>query len=139
MTLDVDDTQIVITNKLTFPFCADGVSVGTACTDGFDGFAFTFSSGVDITGVTVDPASAADFRPNDKAPHNGIQLISPTYFLVDVTGAHPAVGDQLILDIQTAGSTTPTIPEPSWAMMLVGFAGLGFVAYRRTAGHAPAG
>jgi probable HAF family extracellular repeat protein len=28
---------------------------------------------------------------------------------------------------------TPSVPEPStWAMMLIGFAGLGFVAYRRT-------
>jgi hypothetical protein len=28
--------------------------------------------------------------------------------------------------------TTPTVPEPStWAMMLIGFAGLGFAGYRR--------
>jgi len=33
----------------------------------------------------------------------------------------------------------PVIPEPStWAMMLLGFAGVGFVGYRRASkGHAP--
>lgn len=32
------------------------------------------------------------------------------------------------------GATTPTVPEPStWAMMLIGFVGLGYAAYRRRA------
>jgi hypothetical protein len=32
------------------------------------------------------------------------------------------------------GAITAAVPEPStWAMMLLGFAGLGFVAYRRKA------
>ena len=77
-TLSVGDTQIVITNQLSATFCSDGTSAGSACTDPFTGFQFIFSSGVDITGVSVDPASAADFRPNDTAPHDGLQLLSPT-------------------------------------------------------------
>ena len=133
-TISVGDTQIVITNDLpSAPFCSDGVSAGSACTDPFTGFEFVFSSAVDIKGVSVDPASAADFRPNDTAPHNGLQLLSPTQIVVDVTGDLPAVGDQLILDL-TFPSVGPAVPEPStWALMALGFAGLGFAGWRRMA------
>ncbi len=128
VTISVGDTQIVITNELSdLPFC----STALPCSDAFTGFTFTFSSGVDITGVSVDPASASDFLPNDTAPHMGLQLVSPTYFALDVTGDFPAQGDQLILDVTTA-TTMPTVPEPStWALTLLGFAGLGFAGYRR--------
>ena len=134
-TISVGDTQIVITNKLSVTFCSDGVSAGSACTDPFTGFQFIFSSGVDITGVSVDPASAPDFRPNDTAPHDGLQLLSSTRIVLDVTGDAPAIGDKLILDVTTNG--VPTVPEPStWALMLLGFAGLGFAGWRRTAAEA---
>jgi hypothetical protein len=34
---------------------------------------------------------------------------------------------------RVAGGVTATAPEPStWAMMVLGFAGLGFAGYRRT-------
>jgi hypothetical protein len=37
----------------------------------------------------------------------------------------------LVLNV-TVGSVTPGIPEPStWAMMAIGFAGLGFAGYRK--------
>ena len=46
-----------------------------------------------------------------------------------MTGADPAYLSTLVINVTTAGSV---VPEPStWAMMLVGFAGLGFAAYRR--------
>jgi hypothetical protein len=133
-TIDVGDTQIVITNAIPETFCADGVSAGSACTDPFTGFEFLFSSGVDITGVSVDPSS--DFLPNDATsgtpPHYGLQLLSPTDILVDVTGAAPLIGGKLIIDVTTNG-TTP-VPEPStWALMALGFAGLGFAGRRRVA------
>ena len=36
-----------------------------------------------------------------------------------------------LFTVNAGGSITP-VPEPStWAMMLIGFAGLGFVGYRR--------
>jgi hypothetical protein len=134
-TISVGDTRIVITNELSATFCSDGTSAGSACTDPFTGFQFIFSSGVDITGVSVDPASAPDFRPNDTAPHDGLQLLSPTRIVLDVTGDAPAIGDKLILDVTTNG--VPTVPEPStWALMLLGFAGLGFAGWRRTAAEA---
>ena len=130
--IDVEDKTITITNEISATFCADGMSGGSACTDIFTGFEFIFSSGVDITNVTVDGSSAPDFRPNDTSPHEGIHEISPTDFFVDVTGAAPRIGDKLVLDVTTAGGG-PATPEPStWAMMLLGFAGLGFAASRRT-------
>jgi hypothetical protein len=129
-TISVGDTQIVITNVIPETFCSDGVGAGSACTDTFTGFEFLFSSGVDITGVSVD--SSSNFLPNDTSPHLGLQLLSPTDILVDLTGAAPAIGDKLILDVTTNG--VPTVPEPStWALMLLGFAGLGFAGWRRMA------
>jgi hypothetical protein len=59
-TVDVGDTTITITNFAppSMPLC----SVTTVpCPDVFTGFAFQFSSGVDITGVT--PAGDGDFQP----------------------------------------------------------------------------
>jgi PEP-CTERM motif len=125
-TISVGDVQIVITNQSTIPFCSGALP----CSDPFVGFEFVFSSGVDVTGVSVDSSSAADFLPNDTAPHDGLQLLSPTRIVVDVTGDSPAAGDKLILDLTFPSS--PTVPEPStWALMLLGFAGLGFAGWRR--------
>jgi hypothetical protein len=135
-TIVVGDAKITITNLAPpgSPFCT--VTRGS-CPDAFTGFAFTFSSGVDITGVGVDPASAADFLPNGAGSHNGLQLLDPTDIIVDVTGDAPAVNDELILDVTTKSVTPPAVPEPStWALTLFGFAGLGFARYRR-AGAAP--
>jgi PEP-CTERM motif len=123
-TISVGDTQIVITNELpNTPFCSGALP----CSDVFNGFAFSFSSGVDITGVSVDPTSAADFRPI-----TGGLTFAPTEIFVNVVGDAPQVDDKLILDVTTSGVTPPAAPEPStWAMMLLGFAGLGFAGYRR--------
>jgi hypothetical protein len=58
-TISVTNTQITISSLSTLPFCTT-----FSGTDIFTGFAFHFSSGVNITGVTMDPASAPDFFPN---------------------------------------------------------------------------
>ena len=136
-TISVSDTQIVITNKISATFCSNGTSSGSACTDPFTGFEFIFSGGVDIKGVSVDSASATDFRPNDTAPHDGLQLLSPTRIVVDVTGAAPGIGDSLILDVSFSSVVPPPVPEPStWALVALGFAGLGFAGWRRMAAQA---
>jgi hypothetical protein len=51
---------------------------------------------------------------------------------VNVVGDIAKPEDQLILDVTTNGM--PTVPEPStWALMFLGFAGLGFAGWRRMA------
>jgi hypothetical protein len=47
--IHVGDTQIVIGRNLAAPYCTT-----SPCVDGFDGFVFVFSSGVNITNVSID-------------------------------------------------------------------------------------
>lgn len=120
-TVSVGDTQITITNDFAGQFGTPGT---------FSGYVFTFTGAPDITKVLVDSGSSAAFQP---ALPGGLSSTTNS-ITVNVAGDNPAVGDQLILDV-TAGSA-PVVPEPStWAMMLLGFAGLGFVGYRRKGGH----
>ena len=59
-------------------------------------------------------------------------LVSPNEFTVDVTGDNPAFLATLVIDVTTNGMTT--VPEPSsWALMVLGFAGLGLAGRRRMA------
>jgi hypothetical protein len=51
------------------------------------------------------------------------------------TGPSTLYGLSVNGEITSGGGGGPTVPEPStWAMMLVGFAGLGFMAYRKAKG-----
>jgi PEP-CTERM motif len=116
------------------PFCSDGVSTGSSCADSHQTFDFVFTN-EDITKVAVDPSSSADFLPATFGSHMGLTLVSANEFTVDVTGDNPAYLDTLVIDVTTNGMTT--VPEPStWVLMLLGFAGLGFAGWRRTAAQA---
>ncbi len=131
-TVSVGDTQITITNNYAGLFCPNA-----GCTPGyFSGYVFTFTGAPDITKVVVGSGSSSDFQP--VAPPTAEPGVHPagltwttTTITANVAGDNLAVGDQLILDVTTAGSGL-VVPEPStWAMMLIGFAVLGFAAYRR--------
>ena len=120
-TTSISDNTITIVNNSALLFCTTNLP----CADVFDGFAFAFSGGLPITGVTVDPGSSADFLPVSLT-------FNPTAIYVNLAGGSPAVGSTLILDVTTNGVTP--VPEPStWALMALGFAGLGFAGWRRMA------
>jgi hypothetical protein len=115
-TLDLTTVDgFTLTNGDTFDILGTGEGLtngmtalsfdGTACApDGTNMYKCTFGSFFDIfTEVTLDPG-------------------------VLVPGSSPM---DLVLNV-TVGSVTPGIPEPStWAMMAIGFAGLGFAGYRK--------
>jgi hypothetical protein len=93
-----------------------------AASGSFNGPVYDFSGlSSPITDVTVDPLST-------------VIPVSVTFtgdsIAVNFAGETTFVGGSAILDVTTGG----TVPEPStWAMLLVGFAGLGYAGYRRGA------
>ena|ERR1700712_1534658 len=107
----VGDETITITNVLppSKPFCS--VS-SLPCPDSFTGFEFIFSAGVNIVGVSVDPASAAAMQPV-----SGGLLSSAVDMRVNLTGAAPIVGDQLILNLSFGPPAS--VPEPPGAAWMV--------------------
>jgi hypothetical protein len=69
---------------------------------------------------------------------NGLYELSiDTPDTITITGAYDRYSnwyncDNTTGDVELKGVITPSVPEPStWAMMIMGFFGVGFVAYRR--------
>jgi hypothetical protein len=107
------DTQVTIYNNSTPP---------APFVDPFTTFDFKFTN-ENITSVAIDPSTAADFLPAT------LTLVGPNEFTVFVDGADPAFLHTLVIDVTTG---VAAVPEPStWAMMILGFFGVGFMAYRR--------
>jgi hypothetical protein len=116
--------------------------------DGFGGPNFGFT-GYTVTGESTNnvviPASEASFPINggltsagisnwDTAAHDGFtDLDTSEWNGINLDGDVP--GDYVtIVSAGTAGGgTSGTVPEPStWVMMLAGFAGLGYLGYRKS-------
>jgi hypothetical protein len=98
--------------------------------DAFDStmsFDFKFTN-ENITGVSVNSTSSS----LDFLPVSSLKLINPNEFTLQVApGVAPDFLSNLVLNVTTDGSIG-AVPEPStWAMMILGFAGVGFMAYRR--------
>ena len=120
--VSVFDKEITITYNSDLTFCYNPGQCGGP----FSGFGFYFSNGVDITKVTASGSSS--FQPIP----GGLSW-SPTTILVNLNGDAPAMNDELDLNVYFAGGG-PSTSEPSTrAMMLLGFAGVGFAGWRRMA------
>jgi len=117
--IDVTDSQIIITNTgPSFTFSnLGGVS--------FNGFIMTIGSGPTITNAVFFGPPIVDFGPTGGGiTSGGLQLF------INFEGVFVPTGPaSTFIDVTTASSA---VPEPStWAMMLLGFAGLGF-AFRQS-------
>jgi hypothetical protein len=109
----------------------------------------TFTLGLVTTPNSADPVASADFvnLPSSFAP--SVFNIGGTNYTVKLVDFENIVGDGFLassatqLHVTEGGSASadlyaevtsqvPSVPEPStWAMLLIGFAGVGFMAYRR--------
>jgi hypothetical protein len=107
-TLEVTSDQIIYTASVATTYSAGS----------FVGFVVDFSGAPDIVSVKQDPSSTFNIGSSFTADSVSLN------FAGDIA---PFVGARTIVDI-----TTTSVPEPStWAMMLLGFAGLGYAGYRR--------
>jgi hypothetical protein len=93
----------------------------------FNGYELDFALAPDIVDAWVDPMSSFTVPI-------GFNSVGVWFNLSGVTGDK---GEKLIIDLAFASSDPnnpgSTVPEPStWAMMLLGFAGLGFATMRRS-------
>jgi hypothetical protein len=113
--VDVTDTQIIL-KELTDVFYS---STDPPYPVTFNGYVLTILSGAPITGVSVDPASTESVAAFSS---------TPTSVSINMKGIKiPFTGAEAIIDVTTA----TVVPESStWAMMLLGFAGLAFAGWR---------
>jgi hypothetical protein len=115
---------------LTAGFTADATSPHE------DGFG-TFSNGIKYTGpltaqlLTFSVADAGLLSASTFAATSGPGTGTSAFFAADISSLVP--GRDLPNTGAVGGLTISTaVPEPStWAMLILGFAGIGFMAYRR--------
>jgi hypothetical protein len=112
---------------LTYSF-SDGVVVATPANSNFDFFSISTNGVGQIISWTIRIFTP----PYLGGTYNGTQLL--TSDIEDITIVAPSAVD-FAAALQIPGTwdvTTSAVPEPStWAMMILGFAGIGFIAYRR--------
>jgi hypothetical protein len=111
--VNVQDNQIIIT---------DATSTGLPYQPAtFNGWVLDVISGPAITSAVTDSSSTI-------VPVN--EFISGGNLYINLQNVTATTGGSTIVDFTTGA--VGAVPEPStWAMMLLGFAGVGFMAYRR--------
>jgi hypothetical protein len=103
-------------------------------TNGSASGSFTFTGTITLLNPTLGFISGTGVINNQGTrdftldPFNSAVVeVSATEFVLQWSGTDPLFGS-----IGGGGTMTAAVPEPStWAMMLLGFAGIGFMAYRR--------
>src|SRR5581483_7885794 len=92
---------------------------------------------VDFGGISLSTTSSGDFNLYYDAnnPSGGGSWVLES---VNNPVGYPDGQNPIDFQVSLLSNSTPAVPEPAtWAMMLLGFCGLGFMAYRRKngAGH----
>jgi hypothetical protein len=110
---DITNTQIIY-------YPNENITYGGGSPTQFNGFELSFSGAPQIVGITLDGATTL-------TPYN--MSFTGTEVFLNYLGATVSISQQTVVDVQFASAT----PLPStWLMMLSGFVGLGFFAYRGT-------
>jgi hypothetical protein len=129
-----DTVEHVIDNLASSPQLTGGINFGSFVTL-LDGIIFksnftnptgTYELILFLEEYKENPSSVTGTNPPATPPSLALfNNASIEYFQNDVGGFHANL---------TAISVASSVPEPStWAMMILGFAGIGFMAYRRKA------
>jgi hypothetical protein len=100
------------------------------------GFSLGVNSPVLLTSLdwTVTPETAYWLIAIPSSATTGVWEFSQSLAGIIAVGANVGFGTipALLPEVRIEGELTAAIPEPStWAMMLLGFAGVGYAAYRR--------
>jgi hypothetical protein len=110
---------IVSANQIVF---TENNTTASYAVSTFNGYIITDVTNSLITGVSLDSLSTV---PGVVASDIAFSANSVS---LNVSGLTVPANDQIILDVTFASP----VPEPAtWALLLLGFAGIGFVAYRR--------
>jgi hypothetical protein len=127
----------------TITIAGIGTETLTLVTNGGSTAPFTFQSnqGDDITGDTAVPVDVYGliFSIGNTNPAYGQDVLFNLYSTGGTTYGETTDGllDSVRLYDENGSPITAAVPEPStWAMMILGFCGLGFLAYRRKNGAA---
>jgi hypothetical protein len=115
-------------SSLTLNFNSFTPSLGAS----FGNTYFTIFGTTQFCGGLAPSATSCTIDPQALLP--GTTYTWELDFSDRTTGVDPNGVNQLLgFDVRTDGTFTTAVPESStWAMMLLGFAGLGFVGYRKT-------
>jgi hypothetical protein len=125
--------QETFTASITFDNASDKVTTGTLTSSSLGTFTFSntgsYNSSQDW--FNIQSIDASSFLNLYLTP--GANLFSGQSLSIDTAlTASKDIGTALINGDNFQGSLVAAVPEPStWALMLLGFTGVGFLAYRR--------